>query len=184
MLLGSSVSLVFLSSWSLPVNKEEKQWACGESISQELRPWLKVCAEPTVAKVLHAASFCKPQELYGQPCYAVHCFAVAGAEPQKSPVFSVRQWLVGDCPVTWPTIEPTIVYFQATSLASAWTWLRSKDLWNTMSSSPKCKSKTFCENLFCQSDKGQGAKGKARLDDSSDLPSKTRSWGGGGDGGA
>lgn len=141
MLLGSSVSLVFLSSWSLPVNKEEKQWACGKSMTQKLWPWLKACVEPTVAKVLHAASFCEHQELYGWQCYVVHCFAVAGAETQKSPVFSVRQWLVGGCPATWPAIEPTIAYFQATSLASALTWLRSKDLWKTVSSSPKCKSK-------------------------------------------
>lgn len=184
MLLGSSVSLVFLSSWSYPVNKEEKQWACGKSMTQKLWPWLKACVEPTVAKVLHAASFCKPQGLYRWQCYAVHCFAVAGAETQKSPVFSVMQWLVGGCSATWPAIEPTMAYFQATSLASALTWLRSKDLWNTVNSSPKCKSKTFCDNLLCKRDKGQGAKDKARLGDSSDLPSKTKGWGGGGDGGA
>lgn len=148
MLLGSSVSLVFLSSWRLPVNKEEKQWACGEPISQKLRPWLKAREEPTVAKVLHAASFRKPQELYGQPCYAVHCFAVTGAETQKSPVFSVRQWLVGGCPETWTAIEPTIAYFQATSLASALTWLRSKELWNTTSSGPSARAKPSVKIYF------------------------------------
>jgi hypothetical protein len=107
--------------------------------------------------------------------YAAHCFAVVWAETKKGLVFRARQWFMGWLSWNW-TCEPTIESFSA-CMPSLYIDLDPRINARTRAVSPGAKVKSLCKNAHDQRDKSKGAKGRARLGSSFDLPSEARSWG-------